>query len=113
MARWGEVQWALGGGALPSEKLGLGIRVRETPEVQLIARCTVQHKVRSPQDEVSSAGIRNRERKRWTRSLRHRDASPVGRHLSGIQREAPLCPPELGPMVQFNSYLPYFFNELR
>lgn len=33
------------------------------------------------------------------------------RRLSTIQREVPPCPPNLGPVVQFNSDSPHFFNE--
>lgn len=41
------------------------------------------------------------------------DGCQPSRYQSVIQREVPLCPPKLGPLVKFNSYSPPFFNENR
>lgn len=59
MARWGEVQWALGEGVLPSEKLGLVNQGQGDPRSPIDSKMHNQHKVRSTQGEVRSAGIRN------------------------------------------------------
>ena len=41
------------------------------------------------------------------------DGWQASRCLSTIQREVLLCPPKLGPVVQYNSYSPHFFTENR
>lgn len=63
--RTGEDQRALGGGVLPSEKLGLVNPGRGHPEVQLLARCTAPHKARFL-GGGQKFRVRNGERQGWT-----------------------------------------------
>lgn len=98
VARQHEDQWALGGGVVcPSEKLGL-VNQGQDPRSPNVSEMH-EHKVRSPGHRQKHRGQEPMEARVEVRP--QADGCQPSGHLRAIQREIPLCPPQVGPVVKF------------